>query len=145
MPVKLTTTIKKISSVPDHTNSIIIQEFSEYMKKNGSSEHHQNNNLKAVIAFVRFLGSQPTFLDIQRKEQITAFLDTKNVFISVSIWELRFSSFSCQNSYLSDEQMDFKFGQPSLLKYLHDTGKAYSNILKSYLLILVMNHVSTSA
>ncbi len=77
MPAKLTTTINKISSVPNSTNSTIIQEFSEYMKENGSSEHHQNNNLKAIIAFASFLGSHTTFYDIQKKEQIGAFLDTK--------------------------------------------------------------------
>ncbi|PWU82111.1 MAG: hypothetical protein DLM72_03360 [Candidatus Nitrosopolaris wilkensis] len=77
MPAKLTTTINKISSVPNPTNSAIIQEFSEYMKENGSSEHHQNNNLKAIIAFAKFLGSHVTFYDVQKKEQITAFLDTK--------------------------------------------------------------------
>ena len=77
MPAKLTTTINKISSVPNPTNSTIIQEFSKYMKENGSSEHHQNNNLKAIIAFASFLGSHTTFYDIQKKEQIAAFLDTK--------------------------------------------------------------------
>jgi integrase/recombinase XerD len=77
MPAKLTTTINKISSVPNSTNSTIIQEFSEYMKENGSSEHHQNNNLKAIIAIASFLGSHTIFYDIQKKEQIGAFLDTK--------------------------------------------------------------------
>jgi hypothetical protein len=38
MPAKRTTTIDKISSVPNPTNSTIIQEFSRYMKENGSSE-----------------------------------------------------------------------------------------------------------
>jgi EAL domain-containing protein (putative c-di-GMP-specific phosphodiesterase class I) len=80
MPAKLTTTINKISSVPNPTNCTIIQEFSEYMKENGSSEHHQNN-LKALIAFAKFLGLHVTFHDIQKKEQITTFLDTKIVFI----------------------------------------------------------------
>jgi integrase/recombinase XerD len=77
MPAKLTTTINKISSVPNPINSVIIQEFSEYMKGNGSSEHHQNNNLKALIAFANFLGPHVAFHDIQKKEQITTFLDTK--------------------------------------------------------------------
>lgn len=76
MPAKLTTTIKKISSVPNPTNSTVIQEFSKYMKENGSSEHHQNNNL-AIIAFASFLGSHTTFYGIQKKDQIAAFLDTK--------------------------------------------------------------------
>ncbi|MDQ6667781.1 MAG: hypothetical protein M3Y53_06085, partial [Thermoproteota archaeon] len=77
MPAKLTTTINNISSVPNHTNAALIKEFSEYMKDNGSSEHHQNNNLKAVTAFAKFLGDSTTFYDIQKKEQILAFLDTK--------------------------------------------------------------------
>jgi len=47
------------------------------MKENGSSEHHQNNNLKAIIAFASFLGSHTTFYDIQKKDQVAAFLDTK--------------------------------------------------------------------
>jgi integrase/recombinase XerD len=47
------------------------------MKENGSSEHHQNNNLKAIIAFASFLGSHTTIYEIQKKDQIAAFLDTK--------------------------------------------------------------------
>ena len=77
MPAKLTTTINKICSVSNLTNSTIIREFSEYMKWNGASEHHQNNNLKAVIAFAKFVGPDSTFYDIRTKEQLIAFLDTK--------------------------------------------------------------------
>jgi hypothetical protein len=77
MPAKLTTTINKICSVPNPTNSTIIMQFSEYMKANGSSDHHQNNNLKAVIAFGKFIGPYPTFYQIQTKDQIITFLDTK--------------------------------------------------------------------
>ena len=47
------------------------------MKSNGSSEHHQNNNLKVAIAFAKFLGPDVTFYDIKNKEQITRFLNTK--------------------------------------------------------------------
>ncbi len=47
------------------------------MKSNGASEHHQNNTLKVVIAFAKFLGPGTTFHDLQRKEQIIRFLDTK--------------------------------------------------------------------
>lgn len=77
MPPKLTTTISKISSVPNPTNAKILEEFHRYMKYNGSSEHHQNNNLKVVLSWVRFLGRNTTFYDIQSKEQIIAFLNTK--------------------------------------------------------------------
>jgi integrase/recombinase XerD len=77
LPLKLTTTIRKILSVSNHTNRIIINDFCEYMKFNGCSEHHQNNNLKVVIAFAKFLGPDSSFYNIKKKEQIIAFLDTK--------------------------------------------------------------------
>jgi hypothetical protein len=43
MPVKLTTTVKKIASVPNSINSALLNEFYQYMKSNGASESHQNN------------------------------------------------------------------------------------------------------
>ena len=77
MPLKLTTTVNKIKSVPNAINSTIINDFYQYMKSNGCSEHHQNNSLKVAIAFAKFLGTNITFYDINKKEQIIAFLDTK--------------------------------------------------------------------
>jgi hypothetical protein len=47
------------------------------MKANGTSERHQNNNLKAIIAFAKFIGPKITFYDIKRREDIIAFLNTK--------------------------------------------------------------------
>ena len=47
------------------------------MRNNGSSEHHQNNNLKVVIACGNFIGKDYSFLDINKKEQILEFLNTK--------------------------------------------------------------------
>ena len=49
------------------SNSKLSSEFSEYMKTNYKSEKYQNNNLKAVISFARFLGWDITFYDIQKK------------------------------------------------------------------------------
>jgi hypothetical protein len=45
MPLKLSTTIRKIQSIPNTKNIEIINEFLESMRNNGSSEHHQNKNL----------------------------------------------------------------------------------------------------
>jgi hypothetical protein len=67
LPSKLTTTINKIALLQNPTNSALINEFHQYMKSNCSSERHQNNNLKAVIAFANFLGTDTTFLDVQLK------------------------------------------------------------------------------
>ena len=77
MPAKLMTTINKIQTVPNQTNSAIIHEFYQYMNNTDSSVHHKNNNLKVVIAFANFLGSNTTFHDIKKKEQILEFLNTK--------------------------------------------------------------------
>ena len=77
MPAKLTTTINKIQTVPNPTNAEIISEFYAYMKRCDVSENHQNNCLKAVIAYAKFLGADITFSNVKSKEQITAFLDTK--------------------------------------------------------------------
>ena len=48
MPVKLSTTRGKIQNKHNSKNIEIIHEFLEYMRNNGSLEHHQNNNLKKI-------------------------------------------------------------------------------------------------
>jgi hypothetical protein len=48
MTIRLSTTLGKISSVPNTDNSKIIRDFYEYMKVNGTSENYQNQNLKAM-------------------------------------------------------------------------------------------------
>ncbi|HET9807119.1 MAG TPA: hypothetical protein VFP49_09440 [Nitrososphaeraceae archaeon] len=77
MPLKLSTTIGKIQNIPNFKNIEIANDFLEYMISNGSSEHHQNNNLKVVIAFGNFIGKDNSFYDINKKEQVLEFLNTK--------------------------------------------------------------------
>lgn len=77
MPIKLSTTISKVSTIGNGINVEKINEFIRYMKDNGSSERHQNNNLKVIIYFANFLGLKVSFYDINNKEQIIKFLDTK--------------------------------------------------------------------
>jgi hypothetical protein len=55
--VKLSTTVGKIDLVPNPTNAALLREFFHYMVFNGSSESHQNNNLKVLTAFAASLGS----------------------------------------------------------------------------------------
>lgn len=76
MAIRLTTTIHKISSIPNLDNSTILRDFYEYMKANGTSENYQNQNLNAMIVFATFLGPD-TIFDIKSKQQIIAFLDTR--------------------------------------------------------------------
>jgi hypothetical protein len=49
MVAKLSTTINKIQDLSNTYNSKILHEFLIYMKINGSSERHQNNNLNVLI------------------------------------------------------------------------------------------------
>ena len=77
MPVRLSTTVNKIALLPNTTNAALISEFYQYMKNNGASESHTNNSLKTNMAFAKFLSLDVTFYDVQRKEEVIAFLDTK--------------------------------------------------------------------
>ena len=56
MVAKLSTTIEKIKNLPNSSNSITLNEFLFYMKHNGSSERHQNNNLIVMIEFSNYFG-----------------------------------------------------------------------------------------
>ena len=77
MVAKLSTTINKIQNLPNSSNAKFIDEFLIYMRGNGSSERHQNNNLNVLIEFSNYFDSHITFYDINKKEQILSFLDTK--------------------------------------------------------------------
>jgi hypothetical protein len=43
------------------------------MRNNGSSGHHQNNNLKVVITFGNFIGKDNSLYDINKKDQVLEF------------------------------------------------------------------------
>ena len=77
MPAKLSTTIGKITTIPNPINSILVTEFHKYMQTSGASERHQNNSLKIIIAYAFSIGKDVTLYNINRKEQIYSFLDTK--------------------------------------------------------------------
>jgi hypothetical protein len=47
------------------------------MKRIGTSERYQNNNLKALIIYIKFLEPSISFYEIKNKCQIISFLDTK--------------------------------------------------------------------
>ena len=55
LPTKLSTTVKKIDLIPNGKNAELIHKFHLFMKSNGASERHQNNNLKAVCNFANYL------------------------------------------------------------------------------------------
>jgi hypothetical protein len=71
MPLKLATTIGKIHNLPNTKSIEIVNKFLEYMKRNGSSEHHQNNHLKVVIAFGNFIGKENSFYDTKNCQKFS--------------------------------------------------------------------------
>lgn len=78
MTAKLSTTVKNIEKhVSNEENAKLILLFFEFMKKNGTSEGYQNNNLKAIIDYSKSLRPSITFNQIKTRNQITSFLDTK--------------------------------------------------------------------
>ena len=79
MPSRLSTTVSKINLFPNPENAALFFKFHEFMKENGVSERHQNNNLKAVVAYAtKFLDlTQKPFKDVDSKEMVLSFLNTK--------------------------------------------------------------------
>ena len=77
MPTKLSTTIRKIELVQNPLNARLIFEFHKFMMSNGSSERHQNNNLKAIISYANYLGADVTLPSIYTSQAVVSFLDTK--------------------------------------------------------------------
>ena len=77
MPSKLSTLVSKIPAIPNSMNAEIIDEFYQYMKENGASEKHMANELQTVLYYATFLGPHTCLLDINKREQIITFLNTK--------------------------------------------------------------------
>jgi len=73
---KLTATVDKIRLLSIRDNSHIIMEFHEFMKENGASERHQNNNLKTILAFSLILDYKP-LIEVDKREDILVFLQSK--------------------------------------------------------------------
>jgi hypothetical protein len=76
LPTKLSTTVNKIRLLPKEENVKLVFKFHEFMKENGASERHQNNNLKAIMAFSNYFG-HIYLKDINKKEDVLSFLQSK--------------------------------------------------------------------
>lgn len=78
MTVRLSTTLNNLEkSISNEGNKRVIKQFFEFMKRIGTSERYQNNNLKAIINYSKFLGPSISFNQVKSKVQITSFLDSK--------------------------------------------------------------------
>ena len=76
MPVKLSVTVNNIQAIHNENNRILAKEFYEFMQSSGTSDKYQNNNLKTIIAFGRFLEPSVSLNPSIKRDQIIAFLDT---------------------------------------------------------------------
>ena len=77
MPFTLETIIRKIELVPNTVNRNIINDFCKYMTDRDLSKNHKINNLKVVISYAQYLGPEISLHNIDKKDQILAFLDCK--------------------------------------------------------------------
>jgi integrase/recombinase XerD len=78
LPAKLTTTVRNIDiKVANQTNRQIIKDFYEYLQNIDTSENYQNGLLKVLIRYTEYVGENTTFHQVQEKEQILDFLDSK--------------------------------------------------------------------
>src|SRR6478609_7168163 len=57
-------------------NVKLVLKFHKFMKENGASERHQNNNLKVILAFSNYFG-QTSLKDLDKKEDFLRFLQSK--------------------------------------------------------------------
>ena len=76
LPSKLSTTVNKIHQLTNQKNAELICQFHEFMKENGATERHQNNNLKTILSYTQFLDAR-LLLDVNIREDILSFLQTK--------------------------------------------------------------------
>ena len=78
MPAKLSTTVRNIDTkVKNQVNRELIKEFYNYLKNLDTSENYQNGLLKVIIRYAEYLGPDVTFYQIQDREQIIKYLDSK--------------------------------------------------------------------
>ena len=76
--VRLSTTLNNLDRfISNEENKEIIQLFFDFMKRIGTSERYQNNNLKAIINYSKFLGPSISLNLVKNKEQITSVLNSK--------------------------------------------------------------------
>ena len=78
MPARLSTTVSNIDTkVKNQVNRELIKEFYIYLKNLDTSDNYQNGLLKVIIRYAEYLGPDTTFYQIQDKEQIIKYLDSK--------------------------------------------------------------------
>ncbi len=75
MPTKLKDTLEKVRKLDNRSNSDLLIEFYEYLRAARTSERYQSDILKVLVKFSEFVDDN--LIDVQKKEQVIAFLNTK--------------------------------------------------------------------
>ena len=75
MPTKLKDTLEKVRKLDNRSNSELLIEFYEYLRAVRTSERYQSDILKILVKFSEFVDDN--LIDVQKKEQVIAFLNTK--------------------------------------------------------------------
>jgi hypothetical protein len=75
MPTKLKDTLEKVRKLDNRSNSDLLIEFYEYLRDVRTSERYQSDVLKVLVNFSEFVNDN--LVNIQKKQQVIAFLDTK--------------------------------------------------------------------
>jgi integrase/recombinase XerD len=77
MPFTLQTLTKKIEHIPNTVNRNLVNELYSYMTERDLSKNHKINNLKVIMSYADYLGAEISFHNINNKDQILSFLDSK--------------------------------------------------------------------
>ena len=75
--MKLSTTLIHLNTIPNPVDVSLVNEFYEYLKEIGTMENYQNQNLKQIINFAKYLGVEKTLYDVKTKEEIVSFQKMK--------------------------------------------------------------------
>jgi integrase/recombinase XerD len=77
MPQKLETVLKHVEEISNSVNRQLIYEYHKYLVSRDTSTNYQEDNVRLIYMFAKFLGTSETFKDVKDTETIIAFLDTR--------------------------------------------------------------------
>ena len=77
MPQTLETVLTKVGDIGNSINKDVILEYHRYLISRDTSINYQKDNIKLLHMFAKFIGESNTLYEVNNKETIFAFLDTK--------------------------------------------------------------------
>ena len=77
MPQKLETVLKHVEEISNTVNKEVILEYHRYLIYRETSINYQKDNIKLIHMFAMYIGESSILYEVNNKETIVAFLDTK--------------------------------------------------------------------